>query len=57
MCRDAVPGAAVQALLLDLADLSSVRRAAQTLLESGRDIDVLLNNAGKLGDYHARGAH
>ena len=34
---------------LDLADLGSVRRAAASILESGRPIDVLINNAGLAG--------
>jgi len=33
-------------ILMDMADLSSVRNAAQTLLDSGQALDVLLNNAG-----------
>lgn len=44
--RDAVPGAKVSTLHLDLSDLDSVRDAAKQLLDSGKDIDVLLNNAG-----------
>ncbi len=34
---------------LDLADLASVRRAAQSILDSDRRIDVLINNAGLAG--------
>jgi NAD(P)-dependent dehydrogenase (short-subunit alcohol dehydrogenase family) len=33
-------------ILMDMADLSSVRNAAQTLLDTGQALDVLLNNAG-----------
>ena len=33
-------------ILMDMADLSSVRNAAQTLLDSGQALNVLLNNAG-----------
>jgi NAD(P)-dependent dehydrogenase (short-subunit alcohol dehydrogenase family) len=36
----------VEVLLLDLAELASVRIAANTLLDAGAPIDVLLNNAG-----------
>ena len=43
------PGAPVEFALLDLADLASVRRAAQSFLESGRALDVLVNNAGIAG--------
>ena len=42
------PGAATF-LSLDLADLASVRRAAETFLASGRPLDVLINNAGLAG--------
>tara|TARA_R110000823_G_scaffold130015_17_gene258078 strand:+ start:11179 stop:12042 length:864 start_codon:yes stop_codon:yes gene_type:complete len=33
-------------ILMDMADLGSVRRAAQTFLETAPPLDVLLNNAG-----------
>lgn len=33
-------------ILMDMADLGSVRNAAQTFLASGQALDVLLNNAG-----------
>jgi dehydrogenase/reductase SDR family protein 13 len=36
-------------LLLDLADLASVRRAADTVLSAGGPLDVLVNNAGIAG--------
>jgi NAD(P)-dependent dehydrogenase (short-subunit alcohol dehydrogenase family) len=42
-------------LSLDLADLASVRRAAETLLESGEPLHVLVNNAG-VGGVHGRTA-
>ncbi|MFF2524765.1 oxidoreductase [Streptomyces liangshanensis] len=42
----AVPGATVRAEVLDLADLSSVAAFAGRLLESGRPLDLLVNNAG-----------
>jgi dehydrogenase/reductase SDR family protein 13 len=36
---------------IDLADLASVRRAAEEFLASGRPLDVLINNAGLAGAY------
>lgn len=58
-CRSAAKGAAaaaaiaaatgndqVRLLLLDLADLASVRRAAREFLERGEPLHVLINNAG-----------
>jgi NAD(P)-dependent dehydrogenase (short-subunit alcohol dehydrogenase family) len=44
--RQAVPGADVELALLDLASLSSVRRAAALERERGLPLDALLNNAG-----------
>ncbi|HEX3275992.1 MAG TPA: SDR family oxidoreductase [Gemmatimonadales bacterium] len=41
--------AEVEYLPLDLADLASVRRAAATFLDTGRPLDVLMNNAGVAG--------
>lgn len=43
------PGAAVEFLRLDVADLASVRRAAAAVLADGRPLDVLVNNAGVAG--------
>jgi NAD(P)-dependent dehydrogenase (short-subunit alcohol dehydrogenase family) len=43
------PGVPVEFALLDLADLASVRRAAAAFLETGRPLDVLINNAGVAG--------
>jgi NAD(P)-dependent dehydrogenase (short-subunit alcohol dehydrogenase family) len=40
-----VPRAHVETLVLDLADLSSVDRAAEMVVSSGRPLDVLVNNA------------
>ncbi len=40
------PDARLRLLDCDLADLSSVRAAAQTLLDEGRAVDILINNAG-----------
>lgn len=42
----AVPGAAVETQVLDLASLASVREAAAALLEAHPGIDLLVNNAG-----------
>ncbi len=42
----AQPDARLDLRLLDLADLSSVQRFADTLLGEGRPLDVLVNNAG-----------
>jgi NAD(P)-dependent dehydrogenase (short-subunit alcohol dehydrogenase family) len=44
--RAEVPGALIGTASLDLADLGSVRDCASRLLDSGKAIDVLLNNAG-----------
>jgi dehydrogenase/reductase SDR family protein 13 len=41
--------AAVEFLHLDVADLASVRRAAEAFLATGRPLDVLVNNAGVAG--------
>lgn len=40
------PDARLRLLDCDLADLASVRAAAQTLLDEGRAVDILINNAG-----------
>eukprot|EP00879_Flechtneria_rotunda_P021676 GHRR01022856.1.p1 GENE.GHRR01022856.1~~GHRR01022856.1.p1 ORF type:complete len:328 (+),score=65.48 GHRR01022856.1:56-1039(+) len=44
--RLTVPGASIDHVLLDLANLRSVRGAAASWLDSGKQIDILLNNAG-----------
>ena len=44
--RDAVPGAEVAALHLDLASLASVRQAATQLAADHPRVDLLVNNAG-----------
>ncbi|MEG3635536.1 oxidoreductase [Micromonospora palythoicola] len=47
VAREAVAGiAGVEVDELDLADLDSVRNFADRVLESGRSIDILINNAG-----------
>jgi retinol dehydrogenase 12 len=43
------PLGAVQFLALDLADLGSVRRAAEQFISGGQSLDVLINNAGVAG--------
>lgn len=40
------PEARLRLLDCDLADLGSVRAAAQTLVDEGRAVDILINNAG-----------
>jgi retinol dehydrogenase-12 len=47
--RARFPNAEVEFLLIDLADLSSVKTAASSVLASGRPLDVLINNAGLAG--------
>jgi NAD(P)-dependent dehydrogenase (short-subunit alcohol dehydrogenase family) len=44
--RTTFPGAQVQTMLLDLADLESVRRFAQVFQSQFAALDVLINNAG-----------
>ena len=46
-CREAVPGAKVEAVFLDLADLATIKAFASKALDGGRPLDVLVNNAGK----------
>jgi dehydrogenase/reductase SDR family protein 13 len=43
------PGAEVEFLHVDVSALSSVRRAAASVLAGGRPLDVLVNNAGVAG--------
>lgn len=47
--RAASPGAQLEFLALDLGRLGSVRDAAQRFLDSGKPLDVLVNNAGIAG--------
>ncbi len=44
--RGSVPGAALEALPLDLADLASVRAFASAFLDRHAQLDLLVNNAG-----------
>ena len=48
-----MPAAALDQLVIDLSDLSSVRRAADAAAELG-PIDVLVNNAGVMGTPYRR---
>ena len=47
--RARFPNTEIEFLLIDLADLASVRTAATTVIASGRPLDVLINNAGLAG--------
>jgi len=47
------PSAQIEAILCDLADFASVRRAASTILKMTDQIDVLLNNAGIFMNEHS----
>ncbi len=47
--RARFPATTIELLSIDLADLASVRAAAQTVLASGAPLDVLINNAGVAG--------
>jgi NAD(P)-dependent dehydrogenase (short-subunit alcohol dehydrogenase family) len=47
--KAAQPSASISYILMDLANLQSVRDAAAAWLDSGKQIDVLLNNAGATG--------
>ncbi len=51
--RDEVPEAELEELVIDLADLASVRRAAAEAATFG-PIDVLVNNAGVMGTPYSR---
>ena len=50
---DASPGA-IEIDELDLSDLDSVRAFAQRVLDSGRSVDILINNAGVMACPEAR---
>ncbi|HZZ39489.1 MAG TPA: oxidoreductase [Acidobacteriaceae bacterium] len=49
-----IPGAEVDVADLDLASLASVRSAAERFLASGRQLDLLINNAGIMALPHRR---
>jgi NAD(P)-dependent dehydrogenase (short-subunit alcohol dehydrogenase family) len=53
--RSEVPGARVEKILLDLADLSSVRAGAAAVTDIG-PVDVLVNNAGVMATPYRRTA-
>lgn len=46
-CRLDSPQAKVEVVQLDLADLTSVKKTAASLLDEGNPVDVLVNNAGE----------
>jgi NAD(P)-dependent dehydrogenase (short-subunit alcohol dehydrogenase family) len=54
--REALAGAGVEAEVeaLDLADLDSVRAFAQRFLDSGRPLDILINNAAVMASPETR---
>jgi NAD(P)-dependent dehydrogenase (short-subunit alcohol dehydrogenase family) len=54
--RAAVPGADVTLMVLDLADLTSVRRAAAEVVAAHPRIDIAVNNAGLMAVPRARTA-
>jgi NAD(P)-dependent dehydrogenase (short-subunit alcohol dehydrogenase family) len=49
-----LPAASVELVSLDLADLESVRRLADQLLDRGQGLDLLVNNAGVMAVPHRR---
>jgi NAD(P)-dependent dehydrogenase (short-subunit alcohol dehydrogenase family) len=51
-----LPRARLDTVVLDLADLSSVRRAAHSVLRSSETLDVLVNNAGVMATPQRRTA-
>ena len=56
--RSETPGARLELVSIDLADLASVRRAAAEILAAHPKIDILINNAGFVGgplSYTAEG--
>lgn len=55
--KAADPSAPISSLQLDLASLASVRDAAAAWLDSGKQIDVLLNNAGGGWSWRQRVQH
>lgn len=55
--RAQVPGAKVEAVPLDLASLASVRAFAQKCLDGGRELDVLVNNAGEHAPHTCMDIH
>ncbi|GAB3705859.1 SDR family NAD(P)-dependent oxidoreductase [Mariniluteicoccus flavus] len=50
--RSRNPDAAFRVEELDLADLRSVRACAERIVDQGRPLDLLVNNAGVMGDKH-----
>ena len=43
---EVIPGASLEVRRIDLADLESVRDFARSILDEGKPVDVLINNAG-----------
>ena len=54
--RAAVPGARVELLALNLADLASIRQAAETFRQRYTRLDVLMNNAGVMATPYQKTA-
>jgi NAD(P)-dependent dehydrogenase (short-subunit alcohol dehydrogenase family) len=52
--RASAPDAALELVALDLASQASVREAAEQILASHKNIDLLINNAGVMGIPEAR---
>jgi NAD(P)-dependent dehydrogenase (short-subunit alcohol dehydrogenase family) len=52
---EASTGRTVRALTLDVADPKSIEKAAETVKEQGRGLDVLVNNAGVGTDFGVSG--
>jgi NAD(P)-dependent dehydrogenase (short-subunit alcohol dehydrogenase family) len=53
---DELPDARLETVLLDLADLAGVRRAAKDVLDRTDTLDILVNNAGVMATPHRRTA-
>lgn len=51
-----LPQASLDTVVLDLADLSSVRHAAEAVLKDTDTLDILVNNAGVMATPHRRTA-
>jgi NAD(P)-dependent dehydrogenase (short-subunit alcohol dehydrogenase family) len=47
--RDAIPGASLELVELDLGSLASVQKAAEEILSAHPTVDLLVNNAGVMG--------
>ena len=49
-----LPAASIDLVQLDLADLDSIRRLADQLLDRDQGLDLLVNNAGVMAVPHRR---